>query len=166
MKLQLRDTYRCSAEHFFDAMFFDPAYNEALYRQGLGFEQMQILEDVVADDGARTRRMRVKPKLDAPRAVRKLIGDALTYEEHGRYDPATRRWATRIVTSKLADRIQITTDVTTEARGDSECVRVADFVFSVRVLGAGRVFEQFIARTMRENYDKAARFSNEWLRNG
>ncbi len=164
MKLTLRDDYDCSVERFWEGLFFELDYNRALYRDGLGFEQMEIVADDVSDDGRRRRRMRVKPKLDAPRAVRKLIGDALTYVEQGEYDPRTMRWSTRIVPSRVADRIRISIVVHCEPRGDDRCVRVADFEFDVRVIGLGRIFEQFIARTMRENYTKAARFSNRWLR--
>lgn len=164
MKLTLRHDYDCSSDAFWDALFFDREYNRALYRDGLGFEDMEILADDAGEDGGRRRRLRAKPKLDAPRAVRKLIGDALTYVEEGEFDPDTRRWTTRVVPSRLADRVRITVVVWCEPRGDDRCVRVADFDFDVRVIGLGRVFEQFIARTMRENYEKAARFSNTWLR--
>ncbi len=164
MVLTLRDIYECSETHFWDELFFDEAYNRALYRDGLGFSEMDILGDEVEPNGERRRRMRVKPKLDAPRAVRRLIGDALTYVEEGVFDPHSRRWDTRVVTSRLADRVKIGISVRCEPRGPDRCERVADFDFDVRVLGLGRVFEQFIAHTMRENYGKAARFSNAWLR--
>ena len=54
--LTLRDIYECSETHFWDELFFDEAYNRALYRDGLGFSEMDILGDEVEPNGERRRR--------------------------------------------------------------------------------------------------------------
>lgn len=163
MRLVLRHPYGLAADRFWSEMFFDPAYNRALYTEGLGFESIDVLEDVADATGRRTRRLRVRPRLDMPAAVRRLVGDAVSYVEAGTFDPAAGTFTTRILPSALSDRIRIETVMRCEPRGPDRCERVAEIDLAVRVLGVGRVFEKFLERTLRENYDKAAAFTERWL---
>lgn len=161
MKFTIRDDYACSAAHFWGEMFFDPEYNRRVYREGLEFEIFELLEQT-EQDGIIERKIRVMPKLDAPRPIRKLIGDALTYEEHGRFDGV--RWESRVVPSRLADRVKPQLIQWVEPAGDDRCVRYVAFDIEVRILGLGKLMEKFLERTYRENYTKAAQWTNRvWL---
>lgn len=164
MQFSLRHDYACSAEQFWNATFFDADYNPRVYREGLEFSRFEVLEQTEVD-GVITRTLRVMPKLDAPAPVRKLIGDALVYEEHGRF--ADGHFVTTIVPSRLADKVSIKSDLWIEPGGEARCTRVVRFDVDVRIFGLGKVFEMFIERTLRENYAKAARWTNDvWLRPG
>jgi hypothetical protein len=161
MRLTLRDPYDVPPEGFW-SMFFDAAYNQALYREGLGFESLEVLEDTVGPDGVRRRRLKVRPRLELPGPVRRLIGDTTGYTEEGTFDPKAGTFTTRIIPAALSDRVRIDTVMRVEPRGTGS-ERVADVDIGVRVLGVGGIFEKFVERTMRESYAKAAAFSNRWL---
>lgn len=163
MEFTVRDRYACSAERFWSEVFFEEDYNRPLYLEALQFQAFDVLTLSAEPNGDRTRRVKVMPRLDAPAPVRKVIGDALTYIEEGRYDAAQGRWSTRIVPSVMPDKISIRSDMWMDPVGDHECDRVAHFQVNVRVFGLGKIFERFVEKTLRESYAEAARFTNTWL---
>ena len=77
MKFSLRHPYAIEPDAFWREVFFDPAYNEALYREGLHFEAFKVLDESNPPDGRRTRKLAVKPKLDAPAAIKKVLGEQI-----------------------------------------------------------------------------------------
>lgn len=163
MKFTVRHRYPLSAEAFWAEMFFDDAYNQGLYIEGLGFGSFRVTAQEADADGRVVRRVaQVRPTLRAPAPVAKLLGDALTYEERGQRD-AQGRWVTAIVPSRLADKITIRTTMSTVPVDDAACERVADFEVDVRLFGLGGVVEKFVEGTLRESYEKAARFSAQWV---
>lgn len=164
MKFTLRHPYVIEPEAFWREVFFDPAYNEALYREALQFEAFKIVEETSPPDGRRTRKLAVTPKLDAPGPIKKIIGDSLSYVEDGRLDPAKPSWITRVTPSKLADKTRVHAELWLERTGPGQSDRVTDFDIEVKIFGVGGMFEKFLEKTMRENYQKAADFTNKWLR--
>jgi hypothetical protein len=163
MQFTITDRYACGIDRFWAEIFFSPAYNERLYLDGLRFPRFEVVRQASGASGALERVIRVMPRLDAPAPVRKLIGEALVYEEHGCFDPAGRHFLTRIVPSRLADKLTLTADMWLEPVGPEASDRVVQFTVEARVFGLGALMERFIERTLRENYGLAARFTNAWL---
>lgn len=160
----IRHTFNTDIGSYWPKVFFDPEYNERLYKDALAFAFYDVLEQKEEPGGVITRRMRTEPKSDAPIIVKKLIGDSLRYTESGRFDPAKKRWAYNIVPSKLADKIHIAGEFWVEPRGDKSIERYCDCDIQVRIFGVGGAVESFIEKTTRENYEKAARFTNDFIR--
>lgn len=163
MKFTLRHPYNVGPETFWRDVFFDPAYNEALYREALQFEACEVLEETTPADGRRTRKMAVTPKLDAPGPIKKVIGDSISYVEEGRLDLAKPSWIVRVLPSKLADKAKITSEMWLERTGAGQSDRVAEFDIEVKIFAVGGLFEKFLEKTMRESYAKATEFTNKWL---
>lgn len=162
MKFILRHPYVIEPETFWREVFFDPEYNEALYRKGLHFEAYKVIEETTS--GRRTRKLAVTPKLEAPAPIKKLLGDSISYVEDGHLDPAKPSWVTRVLPSKLGDKASISSELWLERTGPGQSDRVAAFDIEVKIFGIGGMFEKFLEKTMRENYQKAADYTNEWLR--
>ncbi|MBA3548605.1 MAG: DUF2505 family protein [Nannocystis sp.] len=163
MKFSLRHPYMIEPEAFWRDVFFDPAYNEALYREGLHFEAFKVLEESNPPDGRRTRKLAVKPKLDAPGPIKKILGDSIDYIEDGRLDISRPAWITKVIPSKLADKVNIHNEFWLERTGPGRSDRVASFDIEVKIFGLGGIFEKFLEKTMRESYQQAADFTNLWL---
>jgi hypothetical protein len=164
MKFTLRHPYAIEPEAFWRDVFFDPAYNEALYRGALQFERFEVVEETSPPDGRRTRKAAVTPKLDAPAPIKKVIGDSISYVEDGRLELARPSWVSRITPSKLADKAKISAEMWLERTGPGQSDRVAEFDIEVKIFGIGGLFEKFLEKTMRESYQRAADFTNQWIR--
>jgi hypothetical protein len=164
MRIEIRDTYAIDNDEYWDEVFFDDAYNAALYGPGMGFDGREIIEQTTGEDGRVVRRrMRVDPKLDAPAPVKKALGGSTAYTEEGQMS-ADRRWKYRIIPARMADRIRIEGEMWGEPAGEGRMVRVARIDVDVRIFGLGKVIEKFVEKSMRDAYRDATRFTNEWLR--
>lgn len=167
MKFTIRHPYAIEPEAFWREVFFDREYNEKLYREGLQFEAFDIVEETDPPDGRRTRKVRVTPKIDAPAAIRKVLGDSVSYVEEGRLEvtgPNTPKWLSKVLPSKLADKSTIKAEMWLERTGPGQSDRVAEFDIEVKMFGVGGMVEKFLEKTMRESYQKAADYTNQWLR--
>ena len=164
MKFTLRHPYSIEPEAFWRDVFFDPAYNEALYRKALQFEAFKVIEETQGPDGRRARKMSVTPKIDAPGPIKSLLGDSVSYIEDGHLDLAKPSWVVKVLPSKLADKSTIRSEMWLERTGPGQSDRVANFDIEVKIFGVGGMFEKFLEKTMRDSYQKAADFTNLWLR--
>lgn len=164
MKFTLRHPYQVGPDTFWREVFFDPTFNERLYREALEFEAFKIVEETTEPDGRRTRKMAVTPKLDAPGPIKKILGDSISYVEEGRFDLARPSWIVRVLPSKLGDKAKITSEMWLERTGPGQSDRVAEFDIEVKMFAIGGLFEKFLEKTMRDSYQKATDFTNQWLR--
>lgn len=166
MKFTIRHPYNIEPEPFWRDVFFDREYNEKLYREGLRFEAFDILSETNPPDGRRTRKVNVKPHLDAPAAIRKVIGDSVSYIEEGHLElggPQGPRWISRVLPSTMADKTTVKAEMWLERTGPGKSDRVASFDVEVKIFGIGGMFEKFLEKSMRDNYEKAAHYTNQWL---
>lgn len=167
MKFTIRHPYAIEPDAFWRELFFDAEYNRKLYLEGLRFEGFEVLEETNPPDGRRTRKVHVKPRFEAPAAMRSMIGDSMSYVEDGRLEltgPNTPRWISKVLPSAMADKTRVTAEMWLERTGPGQSDRVATFEIEVKMFGVGGMVEKMLEKSMRENYQKAAEFTNEWIR--
>ena len=163
MRFRCQNVFNCDAETYWTKIFFDTEYNDALYRNVLGFKAFEVQELTGETGGDRTRRTYTEPKADAPAVVTKLIGGGLAYTERGRFDAKAQKWSYEITTNKLSDRVRIGGTLWVEPRGDRRIERICEVDLEVKVLGIGGVVEKYIADTTRDSYEKTAVYTNEFI---
>jgi hypothetical protein len=162
-KFTVEHVFDTDVDSFWKEIFFNDEYNRRLYEEALGFGYQKLeLNDL--GGGVWTRRVPTDPKADnVPAAMRKIVGDTLYYIEDGRFDPASKRWKFSVTTSKAADKVEIHGEYWVEPRGDARVVRYCTTQIHVKVPLVGAVIEKFVEKQTRENYDKAAAFTNRWI---
>lgn len=163
-KFEIRHTFEMKEGDFWSKTFFDPEFNRRLYKERLGFPQWEVLEEDEQSDGTYTRRVQIEPKAEAPAAIQKLIGSGITYVENGTWDPKSKRFRFRIEPSKLRDKVATHGEMWTEAKGDHKCERVVSVEVNASIFGVGKMLENFIEKSVKENYEAAAEFTVEWIR--
>src|SRR5262245_25373909 len=104
MRYTIRHTFNVDADTFWGKLFFDPAYNETLFKQYLKFKQYNVLELKHNPDGSIHRRVECAPAIEIPAVVKKVIGDSTSYVEDGRFDPKSRRFTVNATPKVGADR--------------------------------------------------------------
>lgn len=162
MKVTISHEYQTDPKTFWDRVFFDEAYNKALYVEGLGFPEYALLEQSDKGDSIH-RRVRVTPRQEAPAAVQKLLGGRFSYVEEGTFDRATQRYRFRVVPATLADKIRAEGELRAEPAGEGRMRRVLEMTVEVKVFGIGGIAEGFVSKSMQDSYAQAAAFTNKWL---
>ncbi len=162
-KLVIKHTIDCTVERFWK-VFFDKAFNEALFRKELGFPEYSVVEQTEKQNGEVFRRISGQPKMSAPAAVQKLLGDKFRYDEEGRLDPGSMTWRFTMKPSTLADKLRTEGTVKCEPLGDGKCRRIAEIDIEAKIFGLGGVMEVFTEKEMQTGWDASAAFMNRWLK--
>jgi hypothetical protein len=161
--VKIEHIYNCSADTFWDKIFFDDAYNEELFKKALEFPGYEVTEQKDTDS-AIARSINVVPKLGPmPGPVKKLIGDGLGYREEGNFDKKSRRYTIKITPNKMADKIKIEGVLYAEPAGEGKINRVFEAKVEVKIFGVGGMVEKQIIGDMETSYAKGAEFTNKFI---
>lgn len=154
----------CNEETFWNKCFFDEEFNRKLFLEALGFPVYRILKQENRDDAV-VRSIETQPKLEnMPGPMKKIVGEKLSYVESGTFTRATRRYEFAIVPSTLADKTKIQGVMYCEPIGDNKIRRVVEIAIDIKVFAVGKMIEEKTAQDTRASYDKAAVFTNQWIR--
>lgn len=165
MRYTIKHTIETDLETFWSKLFFDPEFNRSMFLDHLGFTSYRVLEDRTDPDGTRHRRVESTPKVELPAPARKLFGDNLSYTEVGRFDPSTKHYFVDALPPKVAgDKVKTTSEIWAEPVSDKRIERIVTVDCSVKVFGLGTLLEGIIEQQTRDNYAKAAEYTNRWIR--
>jgi hypothetical protein len=145
-------------------MFFDDAYNAALYDR-LKVKERKVIE-WREDETTIYRSIRVLPERDLPGFMKKLLGGDLGYTEISTYKKGTNHIDTVVETTLLKDKIdmKILYDLIPLAPGRLQRKIEGDIKVSVPLVG-GKI-ESVVINDMKRSYDVAAQLTGEWLKKG
>jgi hypothetical protein len=160
VKSTVRNVLPVSPETFWERIFFDAAFVDALHVE-LGFETFEILEHETLADGRIRRVARAIPPVHAPAALKKRLDQTLSYVDDGVYDPRTREWTFRTIPGVFADSIYVggRIYVLPHAQGVEH---VCELEARVSVFGIGSMIEKILDKNTRESFSVTARFITRW----
>lgn len=162
MKVTYKHVFNTDLDTYWSKIFFNPEYNKKLFTEVLKFKY-EVVEFTEEPGGVRRRKVRIEPNTEAPAVVKKLIGDSIGYLESGEFNPTTRKWHYKIVTTKLADKVSINGTFWAEPRGEKKIERICEVDLKVDIFGVGGAIEKFIADTTGQSYEKAWAFTNQFI---
>src|ERR1700691_3343355 len=106
-EVTVRHELDCSVQDYWDKCVFDDEFNRTLYVDKLGFSKFIPGESKDLGD-RRTKKARMEPPLHSvPAAVKKAIGDRLSYAEDGYLDKKTGRYQCEITPSTFAEKTHV-----------------------------------------------------------
>src|SRR5690349_16769188 len=134
----MKHELECDCERFWK-LFFDVEFNEALYK-ALEFPEWKLLETKETDTEI-VRKVKARPKMDAPAAVVKLLGSSFGYDEVGTFDKAKKTVKFVIKTNAMTDKLRNEGTVQCEPRGEGKSLRVVEIIAEAKVFGVGGMIE-------------------------
>jgi hypothetical protein len=148
--------YRISAETYWRELCLNLDFQERLYGEALNCTNMQVVElDGTYETGQR-RTLRFQKRIDAPLAIRKLVGDTVTLEEVSEWNARDRTWSFRMVQAALSDRLDIRGVIRVEDHAEG-VTQTSRNIVTCRIFGIGGLIEHFVAKSTKEaSADKAA----------
>lgn len=162
IELEYRQTFDVSVETYWRELCLSLAYQERLYCEALGCNRMDVLEHTGDFENGMKRRLRFTKPIDAPAAVTKLFGSAVTIEEHSEFDAKQQRWSYRMVPSVMGDRIDIRGAVSL-ATQSGVLEQVSQNSVSCRMFGLGSIVEHFVAKSTQEGNADKANFTRRYI---
>jgi len=163
-ELNFTHTIECSADTYWNQVFFDEAFNHQLFHKDLRFSEWK---DKVTKDTPDVLERTVTvcpPTGEIPAAVRKVLGDNFGYQEHGKFDRKTKRYHVDIESNVAKEKTHVHGDIWLEPINDKQSRRRVVFTIEVKIMMVGRLVEDQIAKDMTQSFERGATFTNEWIR--
>lgn len=158
------DDLLLSETTYWNTLFLDEAYNNRLFLERLHFSAYRVKSQQTIGDETHRVLYATPPMGDLPGALKKIIGDSVSYEERGVFKLATRRYEFTVVPSTLADKVTIQGSLHLEPTSDTSCRRIFEATIVARILFVGGVLEKKIASDLERSQRAAARFANEFVK--
>lgn len=149
-------------EVFWERLFFDADYNEALYRE-LRFERYEVLELERFPNGNIRRKLRAEPPLSGPDVLKRALRGHVYYIEEGTFDAARGVWEFVNHTSVQAGTTHVAGTMRLEPHPHG-VLQVVELDVQVSAFGLGGLVERQIEKGTRESYRVATAFANDYAR--
>jgi hypothetical protein len=163
-EITLRHEIETDEDTYWWKCVFDAPFNEKMYMGALAFPQWKLLESK-EDDAKLWRRVQVDPPVgDVPAAVKKVIGDRLSYVEEGTFDKKTKRYSFKVTPSTMADKTKVSGEMWASPLGAKKIVRQMRISVEVKVFMVGGLVEDRIMGDLRSSYEKGTTFTNEFVK--
>jgi hypothetical protein len=157
----LEHEINCPPERMWE-LFFDDDFNLEMYERGLEFPKCEIAEK--RDDGkVLYRRMVMVPKLDVPKALKKVIGDRTGFEESGEWVRSAGEWRWKIKLAAFGDKVRVEGVMRLEPHGDGHCKRITNFEVEAKIFGIGKLVEKTSADNVIGGWGNSAKWINGYL---
>lgn len=157
----MRHELDCDCERFWK-LTFEPEFNVALFK-ALEFPVWTVKE-LKETDTEIIRTVKAIPKMDAPAAVKKLLGSSFGYDEEGRFNKATKQLKFIIKPNVLTDKLRNEGTVNCEPRGEGKSTRIVTIIAEAKVFGVGGMIESSFEKSFRTGWQGSADFINKWVK--
>lgn len=161
--VEIQSVYHCDVYNFWENLYFQQEYGQAVYVEGLGFRRWE--QQAFDDDGQQLRREVLLDKpLDAkiPKAVRKLVGDSLVVVERGVFDRARAEYHLTLTADRFKKNGKVTGIVRAEPHPEG-CLRTVRLEVNVQMLGLGKLVERVLLDGFAEGYRDGVQYGNALL---
>ncbi|MDX2052727.1 MAG: DUF2505 domain-containing protein [Polyangiaceae bacterium] len=162
--LRVVDDLLLSEARYWDEIFLDDAFNRRLFLERLRFSEYRVKSQESVGDEVRRVLVAAPPLGEMPGALKKLVGDSVSYEERGVFNKVKRRYEFTVVPSTLADKVSIRGSLHLEPISDTSCRRIFEATITARIMLVGGVLESKIASDLERSQKAAARFTNDYAR--
>lgn len=160
--ITLKHEINCDEARFWE-LFMDKDFNEKLYKEGLGFPEWRIIEQVETDTEIK-RTTTGRPKLaNVPGPVAKILGDRFGYTETGSMSKANKVWKYKLTPSTMADKIKQEGTMRIEPVGEGKVRRVVDLLIEAKIFAIGGMVESTTEKQLTDGWNDSAKFMNKWI---
>ncbi|MEH2061760.1 MAG: DUF2505 family protein [Nostoc sp.] len=153
---------KCDQDTFWNK-FFNEDWNTKVYKEGLGYTEFTILEQQTESNADILRKVRIRPNIELPGPVVKLLGTNSTFLEEGKFVKETQVWYSKKISSTLADKIRWEETIRIESLGNNNIRRIIETTLEVKIFGVGGLIESSFEKYVRQEADQSAVTYNKLL---
>lgn len=163
MQYRIEDAFECTAEQYWE-VFFDSAYNEALFAYlNIGYDCQKLEIQGEGTERKIYRVNRLAPRRELPGFMQRVLKDSIVYTEHARFAAATNRIEVQTIPNLLPDKVK-TEGVYRLETQDNGILRIWEGVCDCSVPLVGGRIEKHIVGEIKESYVATTEFTRKWLR--
>lgn len=154
----------CTQDKFW-GIFFDKSAVEKTYLAVLGYLEFH-LTDQKETDQAIIRQLNIRPKMNMPGPLIKLLGQGYNYIEESTFDKTTKVFSWKWRPSTLADKLRVEGTIRTELMGDNKVKQISEVFIEAKIFGIGSMMETSFEKQIRDENDAKAANLNKSIAAG
>lgn len=162
VNLAYRHVFKVSPETYWRELCLNLDYQERMFREALGCPRMEVLELSGDYEHGMRRKLRFTKHIDAPAAISKMFGSAVTMEEHSEFDAKAQRWSYRMIPALMSERIDIRGTVEIAPHPDGVEQRATN-TLACRIFGLGTIIEHFLNKSTEEGSRDKNDFTERYI---
>ncbi|PRQ10172.1 DUF2505 domain-containing protein [Enhygromyxa salina] len=163
IEYEIVDEFATTPDKYWD-MFFSDAYNAALWKAlDIEREVIEFKRTGEGPDETIHRVQRLTPKRDVPSALRKLVKDAISYEERNEWRRGDNRMEVVTIPNFFADKFTTRGTYELVAIGDDKLKRIWKASCECRVALVGGKVEKFVVEEVQRSYRATTIFTRKWI---
>lgn len=161
LEYTIEDEFETTVDAYWE-MFFSQAYNDALWPHiDVEYERLEFREE---DDGAVIhRRQRLTPKREIPRALKRLVNGAISYEESNVFRRADSQMKVVVTPNFMASSLDSGGTYTVVPAGEGKVRRIWKGHVACKVPMVGGTVEKTIADQVKDSYRRTTEFTRQWI---
>lgn len=164
MNYTISDDFETTPERYWE-MFFDDAYNEALFKHlRIGRQVLEFSREGEGDALVIRRKQILTPEREAPKMLQKLVKGAIRYTEHNLFTARDNRMTVETIPGFGADKLTTRGVYRLEVLGPNKVQRIFEGECTCRVPLLGGKVEKAIVDEVRASYRDTTEFTRRWLR--
>jgi hypothetical protein len=163
IEYEIVDEFPTTPDKYWD-MFFSDAYNDALWKH-LDIER-QVIEFRREGEGASEvihRTQKLTPRRDVPSALRKLVKDAISYEERNVWRRADNAMQVVTIPNFFADKFTAKGVYELRPVGPDKLQRIWKASCECRVPLVGGKVEKHVVEEVKRSYQATTIFTRKWI---
>jgi hypothetical protein len=163
IEYEIVDEFPTTVDKYWD-MFFSDAYNAALWKH-LDIER-QVIEFRREGEGEAEvihRVQKLTPKRDVPSALRKLVKDAISYEERNVWRRADNAMEVVTIPNFFADKFTARGVYELSPLGEGKLRRIWKASCECRVPLVGGKVEKHVVEEVKRSYQATTIFTRKWI---
>ena len=163
IEYEIRDPFATTPDKYWD-MFFSDAYNAALWKHlDIEREVLEFERKGEGPDETIRRVQRLTPKRDVPSALRKLVKDAIQYEERNTWRRGDNLMHVVTIPNFFADKFTTKGTYQLRALGDGKLERIWKASCECRVALVGGKVEKHVVEEVKRSYQATTIFTRKYI---
>ncbi|PRP93947.1 hypothetical protein ENSA5_41830 [Enhygromyxa salina] len=163
IEYEIVDEFATTPDKYWD-MFFSEEYNVALWKAlDMEREVLKFERKGEGPDETIERIQRLTPKRDVPSALRKLVKDAIRYEERNTWRRGDNLMHVVTIPNFFADKFTTKGTYRLVAKGDNKLDRIWKATCECRVALVGGKVEKHVVEEVKRSYQATTIFTRKWV---
>lgn len=163
IKYRIEDEFETTVDAYWE-MFFSDAYNDALWEHlDIDRTQTEFRREGEGDAEVIHRRQQLTPRREVPKVLKKMVGDAISYEEINVFRRKDSAMQVTTIPNFMGDKFDAVGTYTIKEVSPGKVVRIWEAHCSCSVPLVGRKIAQHVVDEVHDSYERTTAFTRKWL---
>ena len=163
IEYSIEDEFETTVDAYWE-MFFSDEYNAELWPHiDVEYERLEFRREGEGDGQVIHRRQRLTPKREVPRALKRIVKDAISYEEQNVWRRAQSSMSVVTVPNFMSSKFDAKGTYAIEPRGEGKVARIWKAHVSCSVPLVGGTVESSVVDQVKESYRRTTEFTRQWI---